>query len=337
MSRWAKQVTRVGRDGFQLARAIFKDSTTKRAVSFKPVLLDQARRSNLVANSLLQVDRQIGLVRYYGFMGYFQQQFQARFSSSLPPSTTSEDSSSATTETTADSTSPPNKARIAFMITGSMKQELSEQLGYDLDEDIKKMTPLQASLILHYRIPVDEMEEKLPLVEERYEKKLEEDALKQQQQAEEMGKQRAAQMEMKKAEAARQEAQGEASAAVEASADAANVQQETPAAQAPSSAPSPLTIASFSAAADEFQSSNMLLSSSSDNNNNFNGFGDSWFEVIETNPATGESSRVGLYQEEEEAILGLKTRQEIAERRETDLTFELKPIEKSNIFSKQQV
>ncbi|KAL3943707.1 MAG: hypothetical protein SGBAC_002214 [Bacillariaceae sp.] len=333
MSRWAKQVKRVGRDGFQLARAIFKDSTTKRAVSFKPVLLDQARQSNMVANSLLRVDQQIGLVRYYGIVQYFQRQFRARFSSSssLPPSTTSEGSSSATTETVAAS-SQPNKARIAFMITGSMKQELNEQLGYDLEADIKKMTPLQASLILHHRITPDEVEEKLSLVEEEFEKQREEDAAKQQQEAEEREKQRAAQLlDMKKAEALRKE-QGEAGvqASTQASAPVsadASVQQETPV--PPSSAPRPLSISALSAAADGFQSSNALLSPSS---TDVNGFGESWFEVIETNSDTGESSRVGLYQEEDEAILGLETRQGIAERKETNLTFELKPVEKSAIF-----
>ena len=326
MSRWAKQVSRMGRDGLQLARAIFKDSTTKRAVSFKPVLLDQARRYNLVARSLLQVDRQIGLVRYHGIMGYFQQQWQARFSSSLPPSTTSEGSSS--TETVA--ISQPNKARVAFMITGSMKQELNEQLGYDLDEDIKKMTPLQASLILHHRITADEMEEKLPLVEEEYEKQRVEDIAKQQREAEEREKFIAAQqVEMKKAEALRQ-AQEEQSAS--GSRTDTNAQQETAAEPAvPASAPAPKTYSSFSAAANGFQSSNTLLSDGASN-----GFGDSWFEVNEINPKTGETSRVGLYQEEEEAILGLTTRQEIAEREEADLTYELNPVEKSDIISSSQ-
>ncbi|CAJ1953863.1 unnamed protein product [Cylindrotheca closterium] len=322
MSRWAKQVSRMGRDGFQLASAIFKDSTTKRAVSFKPVLLDQARQYNLVARSLLQVDRQIGLVRYHGIMGYFQQQWQARFSSSLPPSTTTPEGSSP-----AD-TSQPNKARIAFMITGSMKQELNEQMGY-LDEDIRKMTPLQASLILHYRIIPDEMEEKLPVVEAEYEKQREEDAVKQQQEAEERERLRAAQqVEMKKAEALRKE---QAASTAESKTEV-NAQQETP--SAPYVAPAPLTVASFSAAANNFQSSNTLLSPSADGTTN--GFGDSWFEVNEIDPKTGEATRVGLYQEEEEATLGMKTRQEIADAKETNLTFELKPVEKSALFSSSQ-
>lgn len=330
MSRWAKQVTRVGRDGIQLAQAIFKDSTAKRAVSFKPVLLDQARQSNSVAHSLLQIDRQIGLVKYYGILCYFKQQWQARFSSSLPPSTTpttSDGKSSYSTTSETSSAGDPIKARIAFMITGSMKQELNEQLGYDLEEDIKKMTPLQASLILHYRITADEMEEKLPLVEAEYEKKIEDDAFMQQQAAAQREKFQAARLtEMKKEEDLRK----------------AQQQQQEETSQEPTTdrvthetVPTPLSYSSITENADEFQSSNLLESSSSDAQN-YGFFGESWFEVIETNPTTGESSRVGLYLDEEEATLGLQTRQEIAERRGTDLTFALKPVEKSDIFSPKQ-
>jgi len=330
MSRWAKQFSRVGRDGLQLARAIFRDSTTKRAVSFKPSLLDQARQSNSVAYSLLRMDRQIGVVRYYGIMGYFRQQWQARFTSSLPPSTTSEDnndgnvpvsSPTSTASGAANTASEPTKARIAFMITASMKSELIEKLGYDMDQHIKKMTPLQASLILHRRITAEEMEEELPSAEEEYQKQLEEDAVRQQKEAEAQETLRAQQLAaMKKAEAL-EKAQGAASGEI--SADAKN-QQDTQSA-------SPPLYETMDGTPDGFQPSDSLLSSSASDSQS--GFGNSWFEVIETNPETGETSRVGLYLDENEATLGFQTRQEIAERNETGLTFELRPIDKSDILS----
>lgn len=353
MSRWAKQFSRYGRDGFQLARAIFRDSTTKRAVSFKPALLDQARQSNSVAYSLLRMDREIGLVRYYGIMGYFRQHWQARFSSSLPPSTTStttmesnENAASlATTSIDADTDTPvPTKARIAFMITASMKQELNEQLGYDLDEHVKKMTPLQASLILHYRIAVEDMDEKLPIVEERYEKKRQEDAKRQQQEAEQLEQQRAQQLAERKQKAEEFKVQG-GEANVEGSTTATNTTPKTASAEANTSQD---TAGSSLSSIDEspngtpsdmdpslnWMSSSPSSSLSSNNGNDHDiGFGDSWYEIVETNPETGETSRVGLYLDEKEAILGLETRQDIAERQGTGKTFAMRSIDRSDVFS----
>jgi len=52
-------------------------------------------------------------------------------------------------------------ARVAFMITQSQKDELSEKLGYSKDE-IKKLKPMEAVLILKHDIFPNELEEKLP-------------------------------------------------------------------------------------------------------------------------------------------------------------------------------
>ena len=51
-----------------------------------------------------------------------------------------------------------------------------------------------------------------------------------------------------------------------------------------------------------------------------------WFEVTETN-AKGETSRVGLYQDQAEAELGLLTRQDIAEAKKTNLKFGMNRID----------
>lgn len=328
MSRWAKQITRVGRDSFQLAEAIFRDSTTKRAVSFKPVLLDQARQSNSVAHSLLNLDRQIGLVRYYGIMGYFRQQWQARFSSSLPPSS----SYSTTSETS--SVSDPNRARIAFMITGSMKQELIEKLGY-LEDDIKKMTPLQASLILHHRISADEKDEKLPDLQAEYEKQQEEEALRQKQDAEQREKLRAAKMaEFKREDELRKSQQASSSTESPTETTERTVHQiPDPLSYSAVTEKAKSSYSSVAGNAEMFQSSNLLESPPDGGAPGYGFFGDTWFEVIEHNPKTGQSNRVGLYLDEEEAKLGFQTRQEIAERQRTDLTFELNPVERSTLFA----
>lgn len=207
-----------------------------------------------------------------------------------------------------------------------MRKELKEELGYDLDNQVKKMTPLQASLILHYRITADEMEEKLPSVEAEYEKRQEEDALKQSQEAAAQREQfQAVKLSEMKKEQELRKAQQEASG--ETPVDRDTVDMDTS-----SKVPNPLSFNSVTSNAFAFQSSNLLLSPSSDATF---GFGETWFEVIEINPK-GECSRVGLYLDEEEAILGLETRQEIADLQNTDKTFELKPVEKSDIFSPQE-
>ncbi len=51
-----------------------------------------------------------------------------------------------------------------------------------------------------------------------------------------------------------------------------------------------------------------------------------WYEVTETNKV-GETTRVGLYQDKDEAELGLKTRRDIAEAKKTTSTFDIHPID----------
>jgi hypothetical protein len=59
-----------------------------------------------------------------------------------------------------------------------MKQMLQETLGYDPDQ-IKKMTPMQASLVLNHHVSPDKFDEQLPVLEKAYEE--EQEALRQQQ------------------------------------------------------------------------------------------------------------------------------------------------------------
>ena len=58
-------------------------------------------------------------------------------------------------------------ARVAFMVTSTMRQELTERLSYS-EEQIKRLTPLQASLILQHDVPSHEVSIKLPELENQH-------------------------------------------------------------------------------------------------------------------------------------------------------------------------
>lgn len=316
LSQWTKQFSRVGRDGYHLARAIIQDTTTRRAVSFKPVLLEHARQANAVANSLLQVDKHVGLVRYYGILGYVKQRLQ--------PALRTEDFNRLSTQSFATSSTTTSTARVAFMITASMKEELTDKLGYELDQ-VKQLTPLQASLVLHHRITAESFEEQLPLAEKEHQEHLARD-------------ERQRKLEIKEQEKIHEELEMKKQEQLKLQAIEKQQQQEQPQQQlssggsGSSSGRQPLrTVSGGSAFA--YHSTNLLLSPTSDPENEF---GSSWYEVIETNHETDVISRVGLYQDEREAILGMETRQDIADHKGRPLEFEMKSVEKSDVFSSPQ-
>jgi hypothetical protein len=73
-SSWAKRLTKVGRDGYNLARVVVQN----RGANVRPLLLEQAfREANTVATGLLKVDKEVGLVKYHGLLGYLQQRLQS--------------------------------------------------------------------------------------------------------------------------------------------------------------------------------------------------------------------------------------------------------------------
>lgn len=273
MSQWAKNFTRLGRDGYNLARAVVQH----RGSNVKPILLDHARQSNSVATSLLHVDKEVGLVRYYGLSGYLKQRFQSTSSLPVPAVATGED----------DSRGDGGKTgKIAFMVTASMKQELSERLGYDA-EKIKTMTPLQASLILNESIEPNEMATKLPMAEAEYEL--------QRQKEEAEARERAEQLQQ----------------------DLLTVDRQP----AASMAKVDFGVTQFFGVGEGYMSRDELPDRQNSNIGEFFS-GSEWFEVTETN-AAGETSRVGLYLDKNEAELGLKTRRDIAEAKKTSLTFDI--------------
>ena len=288
MSRWVNRLNRVGRDGYLLLEAYLRDRPS--TLSVKPLLLDQARESNSVANSILQMDKQIGLVRYYGVMGYFREQLKKK-----TPVTT-------TTQAFKSTDVAPSTARIAFMITEKMKQELRETLGYE-NEEIKQMTPLQASLILHHQIKPESKEERLPTLEQEY-----------QEQKEKEQEERRLQVEQE--ELRLQKEQFKSSTRKDKAAESSISNDQ-------------IVGSLHSNRSSNYMSTNTLLFSS---NSSSDGFGNSWFEVVQVNQETNEIIRVGLYQDENEALLGMQTRQEIADEKELPLSFEMNVLEKANVF-----
>lgn len=283
MSPWAKQFSRVGRESYQLARAVVQNR------SFKSVLLDHARQSNTVANSLLQVDKQVGLVKYYGLSGYLKQRLQ---STSVIPTT----STDITANTIASSdTSSSSSARVAFMVTARMKQELNGRLGYDADQ-IRKMTPLQASLILNESIKPEHMEERLPVAEEEYEAQRQKEAEEQ------------VRMRIQKEE----EEERNQPESIPETIDSQHQSFDSDAFSKP-----------------DYVNTNGYASVNLLDEGTESGWGDVWYEVVELKD--GESNRVGLYMNEDEAKLGMKTRQDIADHKGIESVFELHQLSKENL------
>jgi hypothetical protein len=167
-------------DSLRLFRAVAlapSSSTTSSSGQFRLTLLQYANEhNNQVAKSMLRVDREIGLVRYYGMTRYLYEKkilpvtprlpsilanaasSSSPSSPSPPTSTGAVDGAAATPPATTTPTSPTaaTGAKIPFMITKSMRADL-EELSYAL-ETIKSMTPIQASLVLRHSLPPERYE-----------------------------------------------------------------------------------------------------------------------------------------------------------------------------------
>jgi len=293
----------------------------------KSVLLDQARSGdNRAAIGLLKMEQQLGLMRYHGIANYTKtyllpQSFQQ--GATLAASTTTTDSTTETSTTStntlaAETTTPapsPQKAKIAFMITSAMRSELQQSLGYTAD-DIKSMTPLQASLVLNHAITPDQRAEALPKAMQQHE--------------EEAERQRAAaQMEAEK------EAQNNApQSSIETS------DQQSPTLLIGSSLPSKESgdaVAAAEMAAVPDNDAPAVKNDDEDIATKERTFNDSammagldkeWLELVEIAEDTKEATRIGLYSEQAEAELGLETRQFIADRDDRKSTYEIRKVPK---------
>jgi len=337
MSSWAKTIVKVGRDSWNLTRLVvveYRNSRSKDNV--RSLLLDQARQANTVAHGFLKVDKEVGLMKYYGLLGYMKRYLQgmtwfSRLTSSQgdggrnatiggnPSSTsssltTTEENGGGLSSSSSSSSSEGNDvgttAKIAFMVTASMKQELSEGLGYTMDQ-IKTMTPLQASLILNERISPQDMEIRLPIAEEAYAS-----AARKRQQDEE--------------EARKIQAQTTTLVGTQAS--------PIPHPPPPSAATAATTSSTTTMITHDtqhfgvglgyyhsrndfaFQQEGTPSSSTNDNTGSSTKektFFDTseWYEVVEIDEDDGSITRVGLYLDEDEATLGMLTRKEVTEAR----------------------
>lgn len=209
----------------------------------------------------------------------------ATSSSEIVPS---HDDNTVTTTTTNDE---PSKKKIAFMITSSMKQELQDEpLGFSA-EQIKKMTPLQASLTLSHQVTSEKYDETIGALEGDYQK--EQEQLRQKE--EELL--RAEQEQQVQEEVQQQQKENDEINPVA----LRNSDRNEPEQQQQQ----PYVFEDISSSLSPAQLASAIGVGS--------GFKETWYEVREIKP-NGESIRQGLHPDMAEAELGLETRETIRDR-----------------------
>ena len=201
-------MSRYVHDGIELSKAIAVVAAKRRTTQqqqqqqvaselLKSVLLEQSSgpRPNKLAISILRIEQAYGLMKYMGFMEYTKQQIIPNIirstSSSNSNSNSNSNGNSISTNHDHDSNNKiknnyQNKntvAKIAFMVTSSMKRDLMDGLNYD-ENEIKKMTPKRASWVLHHRIDPTVYDAQISILEEEEEREEEQQRkiLEQQQQ-----------------------------------------------------------------------------------------------------------------------------------------------------------
>ncbi len=117
---------------------------------------------NIVAIKLLQLHRELNLMRYHGIQNYIRQWWLMRKSSdsinngNTPISTNNNKIFNEYGQTKVNSRTENKKsvARVAFMITTDMRKKLSNNLGYTA-QDIRSLTPQEAMLLLEHGVMKD--------------------------------------------------------------------------------------------------------------------------------------------------------------------------------------
>ncbi len=357
VSRWTHSISRTGRDSIALSRAVYgailpgkrSHPTSLATVTnstvgerIKTAFLQEARREpapNRLAISFLKIDKEIGLVKYWGLAEYLRQNefFSFSFWSSRLLKQKEHNNSGGTDNIDLTSTNgneasetPANSAstaRVAFMITSSMKRDLVDGLGYQASV-VKGMTPQQASLVLHHRLEPGSYEDHILELETAFEEE-------QQRQQKELEASAKALEESKTREASKNSIE-------EVNDHAESLVQSTSSAQGDNPS-SPLLLSSSVSHENEESSSSSsssqlspptatlssLPSSSSDNNHSgavapmsgkFESNEDVWYEVVEIKEEGSETNeyRHGLYKDHDEGILGLQTRQDIQRKRDEE-------------------
>ena len=121
--------------------------------------------ANVVAIKLLQLHRELNLMRYHGIQNYMRQWWLTRKSSGLinnsngntPISTNNNNNivdDYGQTKLNSRTENKKSVARVAFMITADMRNKLSSNLGYTA-QDIRSLTPQEAMLLLEHGVMKD--------------------------------------------------------------------------------------------------------------------------------------------------------------------------------------
>eukprot|EP00571_Detonula_confervacea_P013697 CAMPEP_0172306890 /NCGR_PEP_ID=MMETSP1058-20130122/7864_1 /TAXON_ID=83371 /ORGANISM="Detonula confervacea, Strain CCMP 353" /LENGTH=447 /DNA_ID=CAMNT_0013018919 /DNA_START=186 /DNA_END=1529 /DNA_ORIENTATION=+ len=131
----------------------------------RQLLLDQSRppsyssSANVAAVKILEWDRELNLLQYYGVQDYATRWWASKsWSVSISNSSTSsggksnnKPSASGTNQKSGDGPNKKNVARVAFMITSQQRHRLSTELGYT-SQDIRSFKPIEALLLLEHDV-----------------------------------------------------------------------------------------------------------------------------------------------------------------------------------------
>ena len=328
---------------------------------YKTALLQQAQQhGNRTAIRLLLLEKEYGLLRYHGLSSYLQQTAwwnrrrqqilrmlpsflslasngSSNSSSSSSKNTIStghgddkddglEKQSSSNCSRDGDNTNNNNGvAKVAFMVTGRMKSELVESLGYD-DSLIRSMTPVEASLVLEHRISPNDYSERIPVLRKEQEEAVALEAAEQQA----LLRQREEEEKETQFATLRQENIGSSSSGSGCEQGIRdgmgqstlfegtdNPQKTTNNVSLPSfelSLPQMDSVSSRQDDHERTQTADSVTTKSILSVNVENNKGTTWYELVQTSN-NEEESVVGLYRTQEEATFGREVHEELAQGR----------------------
>ena len=187
MHRAWSRTQRLSGDSWQLLWAVWNaapgsgsmGSSSAQVDGRRAVLLLKHAENNAAAVKLLQWEREVNLLRYYGPRGYWKEKklvVSSVMSRWLPTKTrlawfstrtaAGDDSANSESNAVTKATSP-RVAKVPFMITARMRQDLL-LLGYEVSQ-IASQTPVHAMLILEHKVTPDQVDQTLPELVKSYE------------------------------------------------------------------------------------------------------------------------------------------------------------------------
>lgn len=266
----------LGIDSFLLARDLVRKGNKYTA---REILLSHAQNNNGVASSFLVIDKEVNLLKYFGFMGYLREKQIGALWHPVAKRLFYGSTSYSSTSTGGGAPQDPDNhkrnkkqvARVAFMITSTQRAELNERLGYS-PEAIKQLKPVEASLILQHDLAPDDKDGKLAELVQEYN----DDLARQHQEAKLQAEKLAASQRVASAGATKGD------------------HEET------------VVLDGTAAYTDSDKTTSNVASV---------GKAKEWFEVIETRVSDDSSIAVALYQDEDEAKLCLELKEGFADRR----------------------